>query len=161
LFGHEVLVSLPDRWLHAVDTEAASLLERMGQHVALSTLWYLVGARDVPLSGRLVKPNDMPGGDIYERGTHVLPLDRVSGEYGEDVGAFVARGRALNGEQLEYADASIRLFPFPRIAAAVLLWAKDAEFSARASLLIDDSCRHHLPMDIVWSVSMMSVLAML
>lgn len=103
----------------------------------------------------------MGGGEIYERGTHVLPLDRVSDRYGTDVPGFLARGRELGGEPTDYADASLRLFPFPRVPVVLLLWEKGPEFAARASLLFDSSARFHLPVDIIWSTAMMSLLAML
>lgn len=161
VFGQDVLVSMPERRLFGRTAEATALIDRTGQHVALSALCYLAGAGELPPSGRLVKPNDLPGGDIYERGTHVLPLDRMAEEYGDDTDAFVARGCALGGQPLEYADASVRLFPFPRIPMAALLWARDPEFAPRASLLVDETCRQHLPVDIVWSAAMMTVLVML
>jgi hypothetical protein len=43
----------------------------------------------------------------------------------------------------------------------LLLWKKDPEFTARAGLLFDSSARLHLPVDVIWSTAMMSLLAML
>ncbi|MBL7165191.1 MAG: DUF3786 domain-containing protein [Dehalococcoidales bacterium] len=144
------------------DSPAADiLLEQLGGYARLSALWYLVGARDIPVSGKLVKPGDMGGGEIYQRGTHVLPLDRIAERYGSDVPGFLARGRELGSEQAEYGDASLRLFPFPRVPVVLLLWKKDPEFVARAGLLFDSSARFHLPVDVIWSTAMISLLAML
>jgi len=161
VFSAGVIVSTRDGRVFGSSPEADALLERLAGHATLSLLWYLTSARDVPLSGRLVKPGDLGGGRIYERGTHVLPLHRVAEKYGTDVCAFLARGEELGGTRLGYADASLRLLPFPRVPVVVLLWKKDAEFAPRAGLLFDSSARYQLPVDIIWSTAMMSLLAVL
>ena len=43
----------------------------------------------------------------------------------------------------------------------LILWQEDEEFPGRSYLLFDETCEQHLPPDIVWSVAMMSALAML
>ena len=161
LFSERMLVSTKDRRISGSSPAAGVLLERLGGHARLSSLWYLVGARDIPLSGRLVRPGDIGGGEIYERGTHVLPLDRIAHRYGSDACGFLARGRELGGEETEYGDASLSLFPFPRVSVVLLLWKNDPEFAARAGLLFDSSARFHLPVDIVWSTAMMTLQGML
>lgn len=159
VFGQPVLLSKTERLVSAATSAGERLLETLGPHLRLSALWHLKGARDLPLSGRLVKPDDLAGGDIYRRGTHVLPLDKVAGRYGRDPAAFLERGMELGGERLDYADASLRLFPLPRVPVAMLLWVGDDEFQARAGLLFDSTCQLHLPVDVLWSTAMMSVLA--
>ncbi len=74
---------------------------------------------------------------------------------------FLARGRALGGEELSHGDAAVRLLPFPRIAVVLLLWTDDEEFPARADLLVDAACEGQLPPDIMWATALMCVLAML
>ena len=61
----------------------------------------------------------------------------------------------------DYGDASLRLFPFPRVSVTIIVWKGDKEFASRADLLLDSTCELHLPVDIVWSTAMMSVLVML
>ena len=160
LFSRDVLISLRDRRISGNSALVDDWLERLTGHARLSALWYLISAREVPFTGKLVKPGEMGGGDIYERGTHVLPLDSIAEKYGSDVPAFFEQGRELGGEQLEYGDASLRLTPFPRVQVVLLLWQKDPEFPARAGLLFDSSTRFSLPIDIIWSTAMMSLLAM-
>ncbi len=43
----------------------------------------------------------------------------------------------------------------------LILWLGDEEFPPRADLLLDSSCEIHLPLDIIWSVAMLTVLMML
>ena len=160
VFGQPVLISKPERILSAETSRGERLEKTLSSHLRLSALWYLVSARELAPSGRLVKPDDLPGGDIYRQGSHVLPLDAVAGRYGRDPAAFLKRGKELDGERLDHADASFRFLPFPRVPMAMLLWEGDDEFPARASLLFDSTCRFQLPVDALWSAAMMSVLAM-
>ncbi len=49
----------------------------------------------------------------------------------------------------------------PKIPVTLILWLQDEEFPARADLLFDSSCELHVPIDIIWSIAMMSTLVML
>jgi len=59
---------------------------------------------------------------------------------------------------VKLADAAVRLHPFPRIPVVVTLWLEDAEFPARADILLDSTCDLQLPTDVLWSIAMMSLL---
>ncbi|TAL23845.1 MAG: DUF3786 domain-containing protein, partial [Nitrospirae bacterium] len=67
----------------------------------------------------------------------------------------------LGGKLLNYGDAAVELLPLPRIPVTLILWFSDDEFPARADLLFDATCERHLPLDIVWSIAMLSALVML
>ncbi|MFA4965898.1 MAG: DUF3786 domain-containing protein, partial [Thermoleophilia bacterium] len=58
---------------------------------------------------------------------------------------FAQAAAALGGEALGLADASFRFQALPRVPVAVLLWAGDEEFPARAQLLFDAAAGHYLP----------------
>ena len=62
---------------------------------------------------------------------------------------------------MNYGDASVELLPLPRIPVTLILWLSDYEFPARADLLFDSTCEQRLPLDVIWSIAMMSVLVML
>lgn len=147
IFGHSPLSDL--------------LLNKLNYYSKLAILWYLINAKNTPLSGKLKKPSDMSGGLIYLRGSHVLPLDKIAEKYGSNIQEFVKRGTELGGKPLNYGDASMRLFPFPRVPSVIILWKDDDEFSARSDLLFDSTCEVQLPTDIIWSTAMMSLLIML
>ncbi len=158
VFNQQVLFSKAERIVSAPTLAGEWLLVTLGPHLRLSALWYLKSACGLPPSGRLVKPDDLAGGDIYRHGSHVLPLDNVAGCYERDPEAFLKRGMELGGEKLGYADVSLRLCPLPYVPMAMLLWLGDDEFAARASLLFDSGCELQLPGDVLWSTAMMSVL---
>jgi hypothetical protein len=121
----------------------------------------MVKATGAAPAGKLVKPSGLPGGDIFFRGTHVLPLDALAKKYAHDREGFFKRGHALGGRVVSYGDAALEFLPFPRIPVTVILWLADEEWDARADLLFDASSLQHLPIDILWSVAMMTVLALL
>ena len=124
-------------------------------------LWWLVYAKGIPPTGRLVRPEDLNGGAAFFRGSHTLPLDGLARSYGKDREGFFDKGLALGAERCGFADACIKLEPAPGLPVYLLLWLEDEEFTARAGMLLDSSAGVVLPMDIIWSAAMLCLLAML
>ncbi|OHE57504.1 MAG: hypothetical protein A2Z47_11495 [Thermodesulfovibrio sp. RBG_19FT_COMBO_42_12] len=137
------------------------IIKRYDYFFIHSCLWYLINAKDISLTGKLIKPSNLKGGDLFFRGSHILPLGSVARRYGNDKEAFIKRGKELCAEAVNYGDVSIKLLPMPRIPVTVILWLKDEEFPPRADLLLDSTCELQLPLDIIWSIAMMSVLVMI
>ncbi|NJD57132.1 MAG: DUF3786 domain-containing protein [Nitrospirae bacterium] len=141
--------------------EGEIFLKRLRYFFVLSAVWYMVNATDAGPTGKLVKPSGMPGGDIFFRGTHVLPLEGIARKYAYDREGFGARAAAFGGRTVAYGDIAVEFLPFPKIPVTVILWLADEEWEARADLLFDASSLQHLPIDILWSIAMMSVLIFL
>jgi hypothetical protein len=160
-FGMDLSIDPEKRIVNTDAPEGDLLLKRLGYFSILSILFYLTSSRDIPLSGKLVQPANLKGGQIFFKGTHVLPLDTLASKYGNDPAGFIKRGMELGGEQTNYGDASVKLFPFPRVPVVLILWREDDEFPARADLLFDSSCEFHLALDILWSIAMKSILIMM
>ncbi|MBI5074726.1 MAG: DUF3786 domain-containing protein [Nitrospirae bacterium] len=144
-----------------LEPEGEIFLTRLRYFFVLSLLWYMVKASDVRPAGMLVKPSGMTGGDIFFRGSHVLPLDSIAKKYAHDRRAFRERGLLHGGRAVEYGDVAIELLPFAHIPVTLILWLADDEWEARADLLFDSTALNHLPIDVLWSVAMMSVLIFL
>jgi hypothetical protein len=160
-FGRSFRVHPGERLIRSLEPEGEAFLERFGDLFRLSVLWYLVRASRACPAGRLVRPSELPGGGIFSKGTHVLPLEALAAKYATAAGAFLMAGRALGGEPAGYGDAAVALLPLPKVPTTVLLWTTDDEFPARADLLFDATAPQHLPLDILWSVAMLSVLPFL
>jgi hypothetical protein len=160
-FGMDFLVAPKDRTISSAAPESDVLLKRLGYFFKLSILWYLVSAKDIACTGRLVKLQNVKGGEIFTKGSHILPLDKVAQKFGKDKEGFLKKGTGLGGEAVKYGDASVKLYPFPRVAAVLMLWLEDEEFPARADLMFDSTCGIQLATDIIWSIAMMCVLVML
>ena len=159
--GQEICVSVSDRIISGNSCSGKLLVETLGEYSRLSILRYLIHAIDLPLSGQLVVPGTLPGGDIFTRGTHVLPLDKLASCFSNSPVDFLSIGKRLGGRQLDHGDMSLELFPFPRIPVVLIVWSGDDEFPPNSSLLFDSSCKSHLSTDIMWSTAMMAVEMML
>jgi hypothetical protein len=160
-FGMNVIVSVRDKKISSTAPGSDVLLGKLGSFFRLSVLWYLVNAKDIACTGKLVNLEYISGGEIFTRGSHVLPLESVAKKFRKDREGFIEKGKKLGGEIMAYGDASVRLAPLPRIPVTLTLWLEDDEFPARLDLLFDSTCAMHLPTDIIWSIAMMSVLIML
>lgn len=159
--GHDYLVDDRQQSIIGLTEEAEALLKRLAYFMRLSILWYMVEAKDIGLSGRLVNPVNIRGGDIFFKGSHVLPLRSLAERYGNDPEAFLERAYKLGGVKGAIGDASCVLYPFPRVPVHLILWQADEEFDASSDILFDSTCEIHLPLDIIWSTAMFSLLAML
>jgi hypothetical protein len=156
-FGRRFLVHPASRRIVGPEPVDAAVLERHGDLLRLSLLWYLVKATADRVSGRLVNPTRLPGGDLFARGTHVLPLDALAARYTERPADFLAGGSALGGRAVPYGDAAVELPALPKIPVTLILWRADDQFPARADLLFDASAPRHLPTDVLWAVAMLAV----
>jgi hypothetical protein len=160
-FGQNIKVSLLDRNISGSTDIADTIMNTLGDYSRLSILNYLVNVREISLTGQLVRPADLSGGDLFTRGTHMLPLDKIADLFNNDKEAFIKKGQELGGVKTEYGDMSLRLFPFPRVPIVLIVWSGDDEFPPRSSLLFDSSCTFHIPIDILWSTAMLTVEMML
>ena len=160
-FGQDICISLTDRNVFSKSSLGKLLVNALGEYSRLSILRYLIHAIDLPLSGQLVRPSDLSGGDIFIRGTHVLPLDKIAAYFANNFNDFISTGKSLGGSELDYGDMSLNLLPFPRVPVVLIVWCGDDEFAPKSSLLLDSSCVSHLSTDIIWSTAMMAVEMML
>lgn len=161
LFNIEVFISPKDRKIRGDTHLAKLLLDELAHYSRLTSLWYLIDVKDRPLSGDLINPRQVDGGLIFDRGSHVLPLDKILVKYSPNIDEFIRKGTSLGGEQLDHGDASFRLFPFPRLPVVLIIWKEDSEFPARADILFDSTCTQHLSTDMIWATAMMSIQVLL
>jgi len=160
-FGIDFIVSPDARTITSGDPRSALFLDRYKDLFRLAVLWYLTSAKDIPATGRLIRPLDVKGGQRFFSGTHLLPLDRIEERFGRDKVAFVERGLRFGAEIAKYGDAAVRLYPLPRVPVTVILYLHDDEYPARATLFFDSTVDFQLSLsDIVWSVSLMATLVM-
>jgi uncharacterized protein DUF3786 len=159
-YGQDIYICTEDRDIFGHSPQTDLLLNRLGPYSHISILNYLTNAKDMPLSGRLIKPRDLSGAKIFSRGAHFSPQNRMTRKYGSDPKGFLKRGSLFGGEPSIYGDASVQLHPFPGVPVVVILWTEDEEFPSRADLLLDSTCEEHLPTDIIWMTVIMSLLIM-
>lgn len=160
-FGIDFTVSPDARTITSKDPKAGLFLERYKDLFKLAVVWYMTSAKDIPATGRLIRPLDVKGGQRFSSGTHLLPLDRIEERFGRDDVAFIERGLRFGAEIAKYGDAAVRLYPLPRVPVTIILWLHDEEYPSRVTLFFDSTVDFQLSLsDIVWSVSLMTTLVM-
>ncbi|OGW50224.1 MAG: hypothetical protein A2078_03925 [Nitrospirae bacterium GWC2_57_9] len=160
-FGMDFEVSLQKRTISSTAVGSDLLLGKLGSFFRLSVLWYLVHARDIDCTGRVVKLHTIRGGEIFTAGSHVLPLEALAQRYAKNREGFLQKGQRHGGRTERPGDASVLLYPLPRIPVILTLWLEDDEFPARADLFLDSTCEIQIPTDVIWSVAMTTVLVMM
>lgn len=152
-FSNWLKVTPADRSVTAESAPGAILLSEYGEYFSLAVPAYLVYADGRPLTGELIQPKSISGGEIYRKGAHMLPLDRLAARFQDDTDGFLQVGRSLGGEPMHYGDASIRVYPFPHLPVHFTLWLKDDEFPEQADLFFDSSCNGEFPPDVLWGIA--------
>lgn len=158
--GMDFAIRPHSQTIEGIGPRAAEACTTLEEFFTLSALCYLASAKDVPPTGRLIRPDNMKGGRIFSHGTHVLPLGRLAAKYGPDPQGFLKQAEALGGRAMGFGDASVQLLPMPRIEVTLVLWLPDEEYPGRADLLFDSTAEVHLPVDVNWSVAMLTLRAM-
>jgi hypothetical protein len=157
-YGCDISISPRDKRIFSSSPEGDDLLGKVDASLAL--LWYLASSHSLPLSGKLIKPSSLPGGQIFEKGTHVLPLEPLAVKYAHAPESFIETGKMWGGEVVDYGDAAIQLWPLPQVPTTLILRTADEEFPALVNLVLDSNCQFQLPTDIIWALCMMSAVIM-
>ena len=126
--------------------------EKLSFQFYLVLLTYLLRARAVPLSGRMMTGMEIKGGDLFFRGHHALFTKPLEKRFGTDPEAFLQAGLRLGGSKADFGDVSFRLWPLPRIPLGYILWSADEEFPARVGVTFDASIAEQLPLDVTWAL---------
>jgi len=113
----------------------------------LCILGYLITAKDIPLSNKLVRARSLPGGDFFFRGIHDLPTDKLAQAFGSQPEKLYDAMKQLDARRCDYGDASMEILLLPRIPLTVIVWGADEEFDARASILFDRSAGDQIALD--------------
>lgn len=133
VFKKGYLVDLSKRSIiNPEDTKRSGLINEIILH-------HLAHASDVPLSNILVAPNQLTDGSFFFRGSHQLPLAKITEKFDDDLDKFIEKGLQLGGEKTDLGDAAIKLPFFPRVPIIFALWKKDEEFDGEARIILDKS----------------------
>jgi len=103
-------------------------------------------------SGRTVTERQLPEGDLFFRGYHVLPKASLEEAFGQDPEGFLRAGQGLGGTSLGKGDTSFRLPALPCVEIYFILYAADDEFPAKLTILFSESITRYLPLDVVWAL---------
>lgn len=162
-FGIDFLVDPCEMRIACPSDPGTIFLDKLKTFFRMMVLCYMSSAKDIPPTGRLLRPVDVKGGHRFSTGTHVLPLDAIASRYAKDKEGFIARGMALGGEVVTgYGDACLRLYPLPRVPITLVLWLEDEEFPAKVDLFFDSTCEYQLSRsDTIWASALMCTVLMI
>lgn len=158
-FNSEFVISPVKREISPSSESDYRWLQGIEELFSLSAIQYLTKTKAILPSGKLINPGDLKGGDIFFRGSHVLPMDTLAQKYRKSPQDFLLAGELLGGKVLSLGDASVELRPFPRIPITLILWKEDEEFPSRISLLFDSTAEQHLPIDVLWAIAIITIKA--
>ncbi len=112
--------------------------------IAALILHYLLGAKDVEESGRLLTFRELEGGDVYYQAFYRRAIKPLADEIGPTPALLFERARRVGGERLDLGDASVRIHVFARVPVVIVVWAGDEEVPSSANILFDSTAGHHL-----------------
>jgi len=88
---------------------------------------------------------EMDGGEAYFPAFKKRAIDPVFRKYGDNPSDIFERARYLSAEKIDTGTAGISIKAFPKIKVAVIIWAKDDEFSADCNMLFNPEIKEILP----------------
>ncbi len=108
---------------------------------------YLINASDIPIAGKLVSGDKLDAGQFFFRGPHGLPTPKLEEAFGDEPSLLHEAAACLKAEPCEYGDASVSIRILPNVPVVFVIWGRDDEFEARASILFDETASRQLPLD--------------
>ena len=125
-------------------TRTRQVDHRVGYQSGVVLLTTLAASKGVPPSGRMVVPQDLPGGRMFFTGAHAPAAGPLAEAFASDPDRFIDRARACGGEMITGADVAIRIAGLPYVPLYLLLWQGGRELPPRAVIGIDDRAHFHL-----------------
>ena len=112
--------------------------------VAALILHYLIGAKDVEPTGRLLTFRELEGGDVYYDAFYRRAIAPLAQELGSIPRLLLDRAKRIGGEPANIGDASVRVLVFPKIPVVAVVWMGDDEVPSSANILFDTTAGMHL-----------------
>jgi hypothetical protein len=113
--------------------------------LAVLLLHYLVHAKDLDLTGKLLSFRELEGGDVYYPAFCARAINKITAQFGSDPKLLIKAGEKLGAREGKHGDVSIVIEVFPKIPVTVILWEGDDEVAASSNMLFDSSIKELLP----------------
>jgi hypothetical protein len=123
-----------------------------GFYMQLAAVNYLIGAKDLPLTGKWMAVTQFPSGPLFFRGLHKMPSDELEKAFGRNEDGFASLSLSYGGKMVDGGDRAFEFPFFPRLPVRLLLWLADEEFPARMVFLFDRTADQHLQLDGLWAL---------
>ncbi len=156
--GREVYMLTVFGSLYEIDPKRKEIRQIENSNLPITTelglllIFYLLEAKDIPLSGKWVNEFSLRGGALFFRGPHAIRNQSIAGRFGYDIDGFKKVCSKLCGQPVQMGDVAYRFQILPRIPVLVVLWFGDEEFEPAAKLLMDATLDQHLPLDVIYAM---------
>lgn len=141
----------PDR--QCIEVQASNPYHRLNFELYLITLHYLLEAQPQGLGGKWISEKDIPGGELFFRGPHQFPTDRLIELFGSHPDLFTSASEKLGGTKVKMGDSAYRFWPFPRVPVLFVFWEGDDEFEPSLQIRFDAGISLHLQaLDTIWAM---------
>ena len=100
-------------------------------------LHHLLEAQPRELSGNWISEKEIPGGELFFRGLHGLPLEPLTQIFGRQPEFFRSVAEKLAGIPAPMGDLAFQFSLFPRIPLRLVLWEGDDEFEPEMLIRFD------------------------
>jgi len=159
LLNAEFTVDIKNRQIFSAPIDKEPVQANFLQQLCI--LAYLIGAKDMPLSNKLVKVQSLPGGQFFFRGPHELPTKKIEQAFGDEPQLLYKAAESFNAANKEFGDASVEVIVLPRVPLTFVVWAADEEFDSRATILFDQTASEHLLLDALLAATNLAVDALI
>ncbi len=134
------LITLPDAEISLIDDpEAIPVRDK------ILILHYLLTARGMPLTNKLITFHELPEGSLYYPAFAKRTIQPLMDNFGSDPQLILQLSRKIGGQKADYGDAAVAINAFPCVPITIVLWRGDSEFPARGNVLFDATVSHCLP----------------
>lgn len=123
-------------------------LEKEGQvskREKIIILHYLIAAKEIPLSGKLIDFRDVPSGNMYYSVFEARVCQPFLKFFGKNPSLFIKAAEAVQGEKVDFGDIAFKFAALPRIPINFILYKGDEEFPPACKVLFDSSIFDYLP----------------
>ena len=138
-----------------LDLEKGTIKDKLGSGVAknfsewtmklLSTLLtHYAGSKPTPLTGKLVKYRDIPGGYAYEGAFQKRAIQPLAQTFSQETEDLPKAALLLGGRQGSFGDASAEITALSGIPLIYILWVAE-DLPPSAAILYDSSASCYLP----------------
>lgn len=119
----------------------------------LAVLHYLLEAAPVGVKGGWISEKEIPGGELFFRGHHKLPVDPLKDLFGTRPELFQAVAARVGGIPMDMGDMAFQFRILPRIPLVLVLWQGDDEFDPELKVLFDETVHQHFRnLDTIWAL---------
>ena len=105
---------------------------------------YFLGAKGVPLSGKLTAFGELPEGKVYLRTFSKRTTDHLAKFFGNEPGHLLETGSKFGGYRADYGDIAVTIPAFRFVPVTLVVWRGDEEFSPEANILFDSTTPDYL-----------------